>query len=102
MVRDKPTPDEPASRIRASVPDQDVIICNACFDASFPGDLLAGARSVQCYMLAQARHAGEWSGWHGDWRLYRLGQAAAAVCFDWSGDKHRAPGLPGSVAVHER
>ncbi|EEP8359334.1 hypothetical protein HCL89_004705 [Salmonella enterica subsp. enterica] len=43
MVRDKPTPDEPASRIRASVPDQDVIICNACFDASFPGDLLAGA-----------------------------------------------------------
>ncbi|EIP4524486.1 3'-5' exonuclease [Salmonella enterica] len=90
MVRDKFTPDKPASRIRTAVQDQDVIIYNASFDASFPGDLLAGARSVQCCMLAWARHVGEWSGWHGDWRLHRLDQAAAAVCFDWSGDKHRA------------
>lgn len=90
MIRGKPTLDELVSRIRAAVEDQDVIIYNASFDASFPGDLLAGARSVQCCMLAWARHVGEWSGWHGDWHLHRLDQAAAAVCFDWSGDKHRA------------
>ncbi|HBB6657772.1 TPA: hypothetical protein G8Z02_004534 [Salmonella enterica] len=90
MVRDKSTPDEPVSRNWAVVQDQDVIICNASFDVSFPGDLLVGARSVQCCMLARARHVGEWSGWHGDRRLHHLDQAAAAVCFDWSGDKHRA------------
>ncbi|EDJ8896320.1 3'-5' exonuclease [Salmonella enterica subsp. enterica serovar Newport] len=90
MIRGKPTLDELAFRIRAAVQDQDVIICNASFDASFPGGLLAGARSVQCCMLARARHVGEWSGWHGDWRLHRPDQAVAAVCFDWSGDKHRA------------
>ncbi|EFR8377963.1 3'-5' exonuclease, partial [Salmonella enterica] len=56
MIRGKPTLDELASRIRAAVEDQDVIIYNASFDASFPGDLLAGARSVQCCMLAWARH----------------------------------------------
>lgn len=47
MVRDKPTPDEPASRSRAVVQDQDVIICNASFDASFLGDLLADARACR-------------------------------------------------------
>lgn len=51
MIRGKPTLDELASRIRAAVEDQDVIIYNASFDASFLGDLLAGARSVQCCML---------------------------------------------------
>lgn len=61
IVRDKFTPDEPASRIRTAVQDQDVIIYNASFDASFPGDLLAGARSVQCCMLARARNARDWS-----------------------------------------
>lgn len=90
MIRGKPTLDELASRIRAAVEDQDVIIYNASFDASFLGDLLAGARSVQCCMLAWAHHVGEWSGWHGDRRLHRLDLAAAAVCFGWSGDKHRA------------
>ncbi|WP_430537277.1 hypothetical protein [Salmonella enterica] len=58
----KPSLDELASRIRAAVEDQDVIIYNASFDASFPGDLLAGARSVQCCMLAWARHARDRSG----------------------------------------
>ncbi|MFU7586987.1 hypothetical protein [Salmonella enterica] len=47
MIRDKPTLDELASRIRAAVEDQDVIIYNASFDASFLGDLLAGARPVR-------------------------------------------------------
>nr|WP_247595136.1 hypothetical protein [Salmonella enterica] len=41
-------------------------------------------------MRAWARHAGEWSEWHGDWCLQRLDQAAAAVCFAWPGEKHRA------------
>lgn len=61
MVRDKPTLDELTSRIRAEVQDQDVIICNASFDASFLGDLLAGAIG-QCCMLAWARHAHDRSG----------------------------------------
>lgn len=90
MVRDAPTLHALAPAIRAAVQDRDVIIYNAEFDAGFLGDLLAGARSVQCCMRAWARHAGEWSEWHGDWRLHRLEQAAAAVCFDWPGEKHRA------------
>lgn len=90
MVRDAPTLDALAPAIRAAVKDQDVIIYNADFDAGFLGELLAGARSVQCCMRAWARRVGEWSEWHGDWRLHRLDQAAAAVCFDWPGEKHRA------------
>lgn len=85
MVRDKPTPNELMSRIGAAVQDQNVIIC----DASFPSDLLAGTRSIQCCMLVRARHIGKWPGWHGDWRLHDLDQAAADVCFDWPSDKHR-------------
>lgn len=65
MVRDKPTLDELASRIRAAVEDQDVIIYNASFDASLnakpiptirykisPASLIReldpGPNSVQC------------------------------------------------------
>lgn len=90
MVRGAPTLAALAPAIRDAVADRDVIIYNADFDAGFLGELLAGARSVQCCMRAWARHAGEWSDWHGDWRLHRLDQAAAAVCFAWPGEKHRA------------
>lgn len=90
MVRGAPTLAALAPAIRDAVADRDVIIYNADFDTGFLGELLAGARSVQCCMRAWARHAGEWSDWHGDWRLHRLDQAAAAVCFAWPGEKHRA------------
>lgn len=90
MVAGAPTLAEIAPQVMAAVRDQDVVIYNAAFDAGFLGDLLAGARSVQCCMRAWAEHAGEWSDWHNDWRLHRLEAAAAAVCFTWPGEKHRA------------
>ncbi|EDT2962844.1 3'-5' exonuclease [Salmonella enterica subsp. enterica] len=90
MVAGAPALAEIAPQIMAAVRDQDVIIYNAGFDAGFLGDLLAGARSVQCCMRAWAEHAGEWSDWHNDWRLHKLDAAAAAVCFTWPGEKHRA------------
>lgn len=90
MVRGAPTLAALAPAIRDAVADRDAIIYNADFDTGFLGELLAGARSVQCCMQAWARHAGEWSDCHGDWRLHRLEQAAAAVCFVWPGASHRA------------
>lgn len=90
MVAGAPTLNELAPRIVQAVSGRDVVIYNAGFDAEFLGDLLAGARSVTCCMKAWARHAGVWSDWHNDWQLHTLESAAAAVCFDWPGEKHRA------------
>ncbi|EDZ3589425.1 3'-5' exonuclease [Salmonella enterica subsp. enterica] len=90
MVAGAPTLNELAPQIIQAVSGRDVVIYNAGFDAEFLGDLLAGARSVTCCMKAWAKHAGVWSDWHNDWQLHKLESAAASVCFEWPGEKHRA------------
>lgn len=96
MVANAPTFSDIFSKIEAVVKDQDVVIYNADFDTAFLGSLLASAKSVKCCMLAWAKHVGEWSEYHGNYRWHKLVDAAETVYFKWTGEAHRA--LPDALA----
>lgn len=90
MVAGAPSLDDLAQQIQEVVRDRDVIIYNAPFDTGFLGQLLDGARSVQCCMAAYAEQAGQWSEYHQSYRFISLRDATRAVHYVWSGTAHRA------------
>lgn len=90
MVVHAPLLSDVANDIKSAVAGKDVIIYNAHFDADFLGELLATARSIQCCMLAWAKHRKVWSDYHGNYRWYSLSSAARAVQFEWPDNAHRA------------
>ena len=90
MVSNVPRLKDLEQQIHDAVAGNDVIIYNAAYDSRFLKSMLDYAASVQCCMLPFAKHYGEWSDWHGNYRWQRLSVAAEDVGFKWPGDAHRA------------
>ena len=82
MVRDAPTLSQLMPRVLEIVADQQVVICNARFDAPFFPGVLNQARAIECPMPRFADVRG------GRWQ--KLAAAAQHVGHRWTGAAYRA------------
>lgn len=90
MVADAPSQEEVANRVQELVDSAELCLAyNAPFDGPFlrrMGVSFAKTR-LEDIMIPYARVYHEWDDYHCDYRWQKLGNAAAQVGYDWSGER---------------
>lgn len=88
MVASAPDADSVRQNVAQLVAGEEVTTYNAEFDEQFLD--LSDVAAVHCCMLRYAKHHGQWSKWHGDFKWQPLSVAAKAAGHTWTDGPHRA------------